>query len=182
MEDRYIEKVMDDQSLLERIAMAIPGFRGYKEKELRRDTDQLIRNKTYTTLRMGLKDLKWCYRELINADLFNKSDQINRLIMKTDKINEKIHHAERGYSGIWQTIKVGEGELYELLRYDASLIDISEKMRKDISLLKEEIRKKNIDEAFRRIENFEMSIDEFDDKFTEREEVIIGLAKGGDET
>lgn len=182
MEDRYIEKVKDDRSLLERIAMVIPGFRGYKEKELRRDTDQLIRNKAYTTLRMGLKDLKWCYRELINADVFNKSDQINRLIMKTDKINEKIHHAKRGYSGIGQTIKVREGELYELLRYDASLIDISEKMRKDASQLKEEIRKENIDEAFRIIENFEMSIDAFDDKFTEREEVIIGLAKGGDET
>jgi len=177
-EDKYIEKVMDDRSLQERIAMMIPGFRGYKEKELRRDTDQLIRNKVYTTLRMGLKDLRWCYREIINADLFDRSDQINRLIMKTDKINEKIHHAERGYSGVWQAIKVREGELYELLRYDASLIDVSENMRKDITQIKEEIQGKKFDVAFKTIENFEMTIDEFDDKFTEREEVIIGLTKG----
>ncbi len=30
--------------LSERIAAALPGFRGYKEKELRRESDKLIRN------------------------------------------------------------------------------------------------------------------------------------------
>ncbi len=30
--------------LSERIAASLPGFRGYKEKELRRETDKLIRN------------------------------------------------------------------------------------------------------------------------------------------
>ncbi len=178
-EEKYIEKVKDDRSLMERIAMLVPGFRGYKEKELRRDTDQLIRNKIYSTLRAGLRDLRWCYREVINSDLSDKAEQLNRVIMKTDRINEKIHHAKRGYSGIWQAVKVSEVELSELLRFDASLIDISEKLREDISMLKEKVTKKNFDETFRLISDFDMMIDEFDDKFSEREEVIIGLTKGG---
>ncbi|MCJ7571493.1 MAG: hypothetical protein MUO82_06410 [Candidatus Thermoplasmatota archaeon] len=179
-EEKYIKKVKDDRVLSERIAMMIPGFRGYKEKELRRDTDQLIRDKVYSTLKMGLKDLQWCYRELINANIFNQSDQLNRLIMKTDKLSKKIHHAERGYSGIWQSIKTKEGELTELLQYDASLIDISEKMRNDISQIKDEMKKKNFDELFKLIENCEQAIDKFDDKFSDREEVIKGLTKGGE--
>ncbi len=179
-EEKYIEKVKDDRVLSERIAMMIPGFRGYKEKELRRDTDQLIRNKVYTTLKIGLKDLQWCYRELINANLFDRSDQINRVIMKTDKLNEKIHHAERGYSGIWEAIKVKEGELTELLRYDASLLDVSEKIINDITQVKEEMKKKKFDEALQLIENYEQAIDDFDNKFSEREEVIIGLSKGSE--
>jgi hypothetical protein len=164
-EEKYIEKVRDDRVLSERIAMMIPGFRGYKEKELRRDTDQLIRNKIYTTLKIGLADLQWCYRELINANFSEKSDQLNRVIMKTDKLSQKIHHAERGYSGIWQAIKGKEGELSELLQYDASLIDISEQMKKDMFILKDKMKDKKFDEVFQLIEKCEQAIDQFDAKF-----------------
>jgi hypothetical protein len=178
-EDKYIEKVKDDRTLSERIAMMIPGFRGYKEKELRRDTDQLIRNKIYITLKMGLADLQWCYRELVNANFSEKYNQLNRVIMKTDKLSQKIHHAERGYSGIWPAIKVRDGELSELLHFDASLIDISEQIRNDTALLKEKINNKKFDEAFELIEKCEQTIDQFDDEFNGREEVIYGLSKGG---
>jgi len=179
-EDKYIKKVLNDRLPSERIAMIIPGFGGYKEKELRRDTDQLIRNKISATLKIGLKDLQWCYREIINCDLIERTDIIDRLIIKTDRINEKIYHAKRGYSGIWQAVKVGEEELYELMCYDASLLEISEQLKNDISQLKDEIKRKNIDEAIKLIDCYEMSIDDFDNKFTEREEVILGLIKGGD--
>ena len=40
----YIHKSKSQMRLSERIAAALPGFRGYKEKELRRETDKLIRN------------------------------------------------------------------------------------------------------------------------------------------
>jgi len=177
-EEKYLTKVMDDRTLSEKIAMLIPGFQGYKEKELRRDTDQLIRNKVYDTLRTGIKDLRWCHREIVNADQMKRSDFIDRLIMKTDKITEKIHHADRGYSGIWQAVKVREGELTELLRYDAHLIDTAEKLRQDISQIKNEIRSKNYETASNLLVEYEDSIDSIDDNFAQREEVLLGLAKG----
>ena len=41
--DVYSE-VKGQMRLSERIAAFIPGFRGYKEKEIRRESDRLIRN------------------------------------------------------------------------------------------------------------------------------------------
>ena len=178
-EEKYLTKVMDDRTLSEKIAMLIPGFQGYKEKELRRDTDQLIRNKVYDTLRTGIKDLRWCHREIVNVDQMEKSDFIDRLIMKTDKITEKIHHANRGYSGTWQAVKVREGELTEVLRYDVHLIDTAEKLRQDISQIKNEIRSRKFETITDLLVEYEDSIDSIDDNFTQREEVILGLAKGG---
>lgn len=179
-EDKYIEKVKDDRFLSERLAMMIPGFRGYKEKELRRETDQLVRSKVYVTLKSGLKDLTWCYREIVNGD-YNRSNQVNRLLMKTDRIAEKINHADRGYSGIWQATKVKEGELLELIRYDYSLIQHAEDIKKSIAAIKDEIKKKQFDAALTLVDSCEESVNDFDNKFSEREDVILGLVKGGEE-
>jgi hypothetical protein len=38
----YIPSEKPDEAF-ERIAAALPGFRGYKEKELRRESDKLVR-------------------------------------------------------------------------------------------------------------------------------------------
>jgi len=41
------EKAREEMRISERILSEIPGFGGYKEKELRRETDKLIRNHAY---------------------------------------------------------------------------------------------------------------------------------------
>ncbi|HLN89582.1 MAG TPA: hypothetical protein VK253_05905, partial [Candidatus Binatia bacterium] len=44
--------------LSERIAAALPGFRGYKEKELRRESDKLIRNNLTLKLSKDKDDIR----------------------------------------------------------------------------------------------------------------------------
>jgi len=44
--DVYSE-VKGQMRLSERIAAFVPGFRGYKEKEMRRESDRLVRNHLY---------------------------------------------------------------------------------------------------------------------------------------
>jgi len=44
--------------LSERIAAALPGFRGYKEKELRRESDTLIRNHLTLKLSTGKDNVR----------------------------------------------------------------------------------------------------------------------------
>ena len=47
--DLYTE-TKSQMRLSERIAAFIPGFRGYKEKEIRRESDRLLRNHLYLKL------------------------------------------------------------------------------------------------------------------------------------
>ena len=42
MSDAY-ERIKGEQGLVEKIVSYIPGYHGYKEKELRRETDKLVR-------------------------------------------------------------------------------------------------------------------------------------------
>ncbi len=50
--------VKGQMRLSERIAAFIPGFRGYKEKEIRRESDKLIRNHLYLKLSTEKNDLR----------------------------------------------------------------------------------------------------------------------------
>ena len=51
-------KAKEEMRLSERILAAIPGFHGYKEKELRRESDKLIRNHLYLKLSEAKTDLR----------------------------------------------------------------------------------------------------------------------------
>ena len=56
-----VEKVKEERSLSEKILSYIPGYSGYKEKELRRETDKLVRDQAV----MKLKDAKVALNESI---------------------------------------------------------------------------------------------------------------------
>ena len=50
--------VQGQMRLSERIAAFIPGFRGYKEKEIRRESDRLVRNHLYMKLNIDKNSTK----------------------------------------------------------------------------------------------------------------------------
>src|SRR2546428_13003638 len=55
--DPILDEARGGQNVLERIANAIPGFRGYREKELRRDADKLQREHLSSRLEESKKVL-----------------------------------------------------------------------------------------------------------------------------
>jgi hypothetical protein len=177
VEERYVEKVMDDRSLLERIALYLPGYRGYREKNLRRETDQLIRNNVNGVMRTGMNDLEWSYREAVNNFPFDDAERINRVLMKMDATTQKVLHAKYGYSGIWEAAKVQENELSNLLRYDASLIELSQRLRTETAALKELTRRKDLTNSMDLADRLESKIDEFESILLRRDEIMIGVQK-----
>jgi hypothetical protein len=47
----YMGKVKGERGLLEKIMGYIPGYKGYKEKELRRESDRLVRMEAVNRLK-----------------------------------------------------------------------------------------------------------------------------------
>ncbi|HOO04796.1 MAG TPA: hypothetical protein PLJ11_08760 [Methanomassiliicoccales archaeon] len=180
-EEKYVQKGMDDRSLLEHIAMFVPGYHGYRERNIRRDVDQLIRKNVSTVLKLGIKDLEWAYRETTNFGPSARVDEVNRIMMKTDKISQQIYHAKAGYSGIWQGLKVKEGELSELLRFDASLIDQANKVKDSTGKIREHAKKHEFDQLFDLVDQYDIDLDEIVTLISRRDEVILGLEKEGGE-
>ena len=172
--DMY-EKAKGQMRLSERLLAAIPGFRGYKEKELRRESDKLIRNHLYLKLSGARNDIKNIYQKLTDRRTFDVLADMDRLIAKFDRINEKVNHASYGYAGFFDVVKVEEEELDRMIDFDNQLMDGVEKITGEVDTFKSEILKNQFTTAAERIQNLTETLEAFEDTFDSREEVILGV-------
>ena len=115
--------VQGQMRLSETIASFIPGFRGYKEKEIRRESDRLIRNHLYLKLSIEKNDLREIEQKLADRRYFDVLTDMDRLLAKMDRVVEKVNHASYGYSGFFDAVKVKEDNLDHMIAFDNKLID-----------------------------------------------------------
>ena len=120
--DVYSE-VKGQMRLSERIAAFIPGFRGYKEKEIRRESDRLIRNHLDLKLSADKNDLREIAQKLADRRYFDVMTDMDRLQAKMDRVVEKVNHASYGYSGFFDAVKVKEDSLDRMIEFDNKLLD-----------------------------------------------------------
>ncbi|MFN7974195.1 MAG: hypothetical protein U0166_17900 [Acidobacteriota bacterium] len=115
-----IEK--SEKNFLERVADSIPGIKGYRAREERRDTDKRLRDYlagAIDTSRRGLTDAKL---DLTKAGKLDLLDRVDRSERKMQRIADAVRHASYGYSGFFDQLKIGENELDRLYAHDTSMV------------------------------------------------------------
>jgi len=168
------EKAKEEMRLSERILAELPGFRGYKEKELRRESDKLIRNHLYLKLTEARKDLKEIFQKLSDSRLLEVLTDMDRFIMRFDRVSEKINHASYGYAGFFNIVKVEEEKLDKMIEFDTGLIDDVDKIVEETTVFKKEVMKQKFEKVREHIQNLSDSVEELEETFNGREEVIMG--------
>ncbi len=172
--DMY-EKAKSEMRLYERILGALPGFRGYKEKELRRESDKLIRNHLYQKLTESRKDLKEIFQALSDRRLQGVLTEMDRFIMRFDRISEKINHASYGYAGFFNVVKIDEPKLDKMIEFDNGMMDDVSKIAGETDAFKKEVMGHDFDKVTVHIENLNAMVDELEDSFDGREGIIMGV-------
>jgi hypothetical protein len=169
------EKGKSEMRITERILAALPGFRGYKEKELRRESDKLIRNHLYLKLSEARKDLKVTFQKLSDSKMEEVLTDMDRFIMRFDRVSEKINHASYGYAGFFNIVKVEESKLDQMINYDNGLIDEVEKIVAEADSFRKEAAKQNFEKTRDHLDNLEGMIESLEEEFDGRDEVIKGV-------
>lgn len=172
----FYEKAKKQMRLSERILAEIPGFRGYKEKELRRESDKLIRNHLYRRLSEAKSDLKDIFQKMSDRRLFEVLTGMDRLVAKFDRVAAKIDHASYGYAGFFNVVKVEEGNLDRMIDFDNQLVDDVEKIVGEVEAFKAEVMKQEIKKAKERIQHLVETVEAFEETFDKRGEVILGVS------
>jgi len=172
---RPYEKAKKEMRLSERIAAELPGFRGYKEKEIRRETDKLIRNHLYRKLREATDSVKDVFRELSERRVQEVLTDMDRLVMKFDRVAEKINHASYGYTGFFNVVKVEEDKLDEMIEFDSNLTDRVQKIVDEASAFKKEVMKCEVEKVREHISNLRDLLESLEETFDERGETILGV-------
>jgi hypothetical protein len=90
---------------LERVVAHVPGFRGYVEREDRRQADRLLREHGAARLERILDDLNG---RVARAALEDR-DETHELIAHVEKVRGELRFADRGYSGFFEEAKLDDG-------------------------------------------------------------------------
>ena len=172
--DVYSE-VKGQMRLSERIAAFLPGFRGYKEKELRRESDKLIRNHLTLKLSNAKTDLKMINQKLADRRYFDVLTDTDRLGAKMDRVVEKVNHASYGYTGFFDAVKVKEEALDRMIAFDSQLMNEANVLSAEIEAFKAELASGETKNLKTRIQNVADKLEVLEGTFDKREEVILGV-------
>lgn len=172
----YYDTAKKQMRLSERIVAALPGFRGYKEKELRREADRLIRNHLYQKLTAAKTDAKTIFQKLTDRRALDVLSDMDRLMARFDRVSEKVNHASYGYAGFFDVVKIQEEALDRMIDFDNKMVDDVAKVVDEVATFKAEITKQDFDEAKERVQSLTETLNAFEEAFDEREEVILGVS------
>jgi hypothetical protein len=161
--------------LSERIAAALPGFRGYKEKELRRESDKLVRNNIYLKLTKDKDNIKSISQKIADKRYMDVLTDIDRLSAKMDRITEKINHASYGYAGFYDIAKIKEENLDRMITFDNQLLDEVNALTASIEDLKTQLLSNNFANLKDKIQTIADKFELLEDTFDKREQVILGV-------
>jgi hypothetical protein len=171
-----LSKVQGQMSLPEKIAAFVPGFRGYKEKELRRESDRLIRNHLYLKLSLEKTDLREIEQKLADRRYFDVLTDMDRLLAKMDRVVEKVNHAVYGYSGFFDAVKVKEDSLDNMIAFDNKLLEGITSLTTEIDAFKTDLASGATTNLKTRVQNVTDKLESLENTFDQRNEVIMGMS------
>lgn len=133
------ELVMSKKRALEVLEEIVPGFAGYKEKELRRESDRLLREKLAEQLRELGDKIDAVYEDIVDSKLTRHYDEMNRITALMDRLISKVEKADYGYAGFFSALKVREEELDRLYEYDRSMFADAVALEQKAAALADEV-------------------------------------------
>src|SRR2546427_5316169 len=172
----YYQSGRSQTGLLEKIELIIPGFRGYKEKELRRESDKLVRNQMYVKLSEAESLVKDVYRSLVNQGVSEAWDDTDHLVARMDRITERINHSEYGYAGFFDAMKVKEPDLDRMMAFDDQLLQQVDTVTSAVHALKDTVDNGKVQEAKASVLAATKAVDALELAYNGRKNVIIGAA------
>jgi hypothetical protein len=110
-------------NILEKAIRLIPGYKGYKGKEERRDNDHLFRMMLVARLEKLRTVLGECTSSMKGPGALAAASEVDRVGKRLEKATDEVRFADRGYRGWFDMHKVREDELDRLYEFDIALVE-----------------------------------------------------------
>lgn len=124
--DGIYGKVSSDMDPFKKIVSKIPLFGGYVERQARRDADKLLRETVAQRFEQQWQRVSGIQRDLISQGQIAFVDDLEAAAIKLRTFADRVRRATRGYSSLFEAVKINEAELARLYEFDAQLLDLSD--------------------------------------------------------
>ncbi len=159
-----------ERGIVEQILRRIPGFKGYLDKEYRRDSDYLTRTWMADRLQASKRSLDDYMRNLVDQGDLEAMPTCERLRTRLDGAISRLRGAVRGYSGLFDYVQVNEKLLEEVYEHDLALVN-------DVDNLADAIERlpKSSEPPSQTIPELMERVNKVDEKIGHRGDLLKGL-------
>lgn len=169
-----LDKVTGESDFIKKILSKLPGFRGYVEREDRRNADKLLRESIADQYEGLWQRISTLQKNAIENGEIDKIDDLESSAIKLRQFIDRIRTATYGYAGFFDVIKVETDELNAIYQYDLQLLDLEEELSRAVDNIDSSFGTDGLPAAIRHLETLsQKSID----TFNHRKEVISSMVE-----
>ena len=126
--DDFFQKVTSMQDPFKKLGSYIPGFSGYIERQNRREADKLLRDTVARRFDEQWKRTSQMQADMAGNGMIEYIDDMDKAAIQMRTFIDKISTAPRGYSGMFDAVKINEKELEAIYQFDAAFFDLAEQV------------------------------------------------------
>src|SRR4030066_1249684 len=152
LKDQKFQKVTGSMDIFKKIGSKIPGFKGYIERQNRRDSDKLIRDTIYRRFREHESRISDLQVDFVNQGEIKYTDDLEKAALRLRTFADRVRTAPRGYSSLFAAVKINEEELAKLYEYDVVLLDKSDEVGRAIDNVESSIGTDGLPAAIRNLQ------------------------------
>jgi hypothetical protein len=171
MQDNIFGKVSSDLDPFKTIISKVPGFGGYIERQSRRDADKLLRETIASRIEEQYQRVSALQRDFISNGEIAMVDDLEAAALKLRTFADRIKRATRGYSGLFDAVKINETELNQLYQYDASMLELVDEIVRAIDNVDASVGSDGLPASIRHLTTTAQNCI---DMYNRREEVFLG--------
>ena len=135
-----VDKAKAAMGGFERFISNLPGIKGYREKELRREADKQVRDTLARALEKRRSTITALQGELLSAGGLLWLDDIERVVGRLQLLIDRIKTAAYGYAGFFDAQRIKEAELERLAQFDQALFEELPKLDEAIAGLEKAVQ------------------------------------------
>lgn len=123
------------ESIMDTITKYVPGFGSYRSEQKRRDDDSAVRKYLAERLQECKRDLQSFMVPLVDQANFTAITQGEKLRTNIETVQSKIRGAVEGYSSWFESTKIDESKLKQVLDLDNDLVGVVDRLQHEITNL-----------------------------------------------
>ncbi len=118
------DRIRNARGSLETLIGKLPGYKGYKEKEMRREADRLLREALVRDLTLQLDRLTALQARALEALGVTWMSDFAAVKTALQTLIDRVRYAPQGYAGFFDAVRVKEEALDALEAFDRQLLDV----------------------------------------------------------
>lgn len=171
------DRVTADRDFFKQLLAKIPGFKGYFERQDRRNSDKILRETVANRFEEQWRRISELQRDLISQGQIEYVDDLEGAALKLRQFVDRVRTAAYGYAGFFDPIKIREDELARVYQYDLALLNAVDEVTRGVDNVETSIGTDGLPAAMRHLRSVsQQAVDAFD----RRAETLIGGVDAGE--